>query len=115
MVGSARPTGYGLRAQLLPRFARPRSLQGLLARHNVAAVTVDDQQAAKAGGGALEQATARVEELTKDIGELVETWTLGPLATALVSERGTAARPDFHSTKRLRSWSWLTFSSRLRT
>ncbi|HEY5313790.1 MAG TPA: IS110 family transposase [Pirellulales bacterium] len=37
---------------------------------------------------ALEQATARVEELTKDIGELVETWTLGPLTTALQALRG---------------------------
>jgi transposase len=37
---------------------------------------------------ALEQATARVNELTKDIGELVATWSLGPLTTALQALRG---------------------------
>lgn len=37
---------------------------------------------------AVDQATARVEELTTDIGELVETWTLGPLTTALQALRG---------------------------
>lgn len=36
----------------------------------------------------LDQATARVEELTKDIAELVETWALGPLTTALQALRG---------------------------
>lgn len=37
---------------------------------------------------ALDQATARVEELTKDITELVEQWSLGPLVTALQALRG---------------------------
>jgi transposase len=37
---------------------------------------------------ALDQATSRVEELTKDIAELVETWSLGPLVTALQALRG---------------------------
>lgn len=36
----------------------------------------------------LEQATARVEQLTKDIGDLVQTWALGPLTTALQALRG---------------------------
>ena len=37
---------------------------------------------------AVESATARVERLTKDITELVETWTLRPLVTALQALRG---------------------------
>ena len=37
---------------------------------------------------AVEQATARVERLTADIGELVEQWTLGPLVRALQALRG---------------------------
>ncbi len=35
-----------------------------------------------------EQAAARVERLTADIGELVERWTLGPLVRALQALRG---------------------------
>jgi transposase len=37
---------------------------------------------------AVENATARVERLTKDITELVETWSLRPLVTALQALRG---------------------------
>jgi transposase len=37
---------------------------------------------------ALDQATARVDELTKDITELVQTWALGPLTTAFQALRG---------------------------
>lgn len=37
---------------------------------------------------ALDQATARIEQLTSDIAELVETWALGPLTTALQALRG---------------------------
>lgn len=37
---------------------------------------------------ALNQATARVEELTRDIAEAVETWTLKPLVRALQALRG---------------------------
>lgn len=36
----------------------------------------------------LDQATARVDELTTDITELVQTWALAPLTTALQSLRG---------------------------
>jgi transposase len=37
---------------------------------------------------AVEQASARVQRLTADIGELVERWTLGPLVRALQALRG---------------------------
>ena len=37
---------------------------------------------------AVEQATARVERLTTDIAELVETWALGPVVKALMALRG---------------------------
>jgi transposase len=37
---------------------------------------------------ALDQATARVDELTKDITELVQTWALAPLTTAFQALRG---------------------------
>jgi transposase len=37
---------------------------------------------------AVEEATARVERLTKDIGELVESWSLKPLVKALQALRG---------------------------
>jgi transposase len=37
---------------------------------------------------ALDQATARVEALTSDLAELVKTWALGPLTTALQALRG---------------------------
>jgi transposase len=36
----------------------------------------------------IEQATARIERLTRDIEELVERWTLGPLVKALQALRG---------------------------
>ena len=36
----------------------------------------------------VEQAAARVQRLTADIGELVERWTLGPLVRALQALRG---------------------------
>jgi transposase len=37
---------------------------------------------------AVEQATERIDRLTRDIGELVEQWTLGPLVKALQALRG---------------------------
>ena len=37
---------------------------------------------------AVEEASARVERLTKDIVELVESWHLKPLVTALQAMRG---------------------------